>query len=88
MLLDGGTHTFTSPLVAEVNTKLPPPWMSALHAGLDRGKVGALQHLKCYSLEKQLINKPLKKHWLISHRNSIINCLLQIHYHKHHGENK
>lgn len=83
-----GRRTFTSPPMEEASTKSPPPWMSALSTGLDRQKEGAQPPVKCYSLEKQITNKPLKKHWLISHRNRILNCLLQIQYLKHHWENK
>lgn len=37
-LLGGGRRTFTSTLTEEVSTRSPPPWMSALSAGLDRRK--------------------------------------------------
>lgn len=62
--------------------------MSVQSTGLEKQQVRAQPPVKCYSLEQQLINKPLKKHCLISHKNRILNCLLQIHYIKHHGENK
>lgn len=53
--------------------------MSELSAELDPENVAAvLQPVKCYSLEKQLISKPLKKHCLISGRKRIINRLLEI----------